>query len=1007
MRAKFLLLLGFGLPLSFGPAAQAQQRPAAKAPAGKTATTSATGTRLVEKVTPQAGQLVIPYEKYVLPNGLTLVVHEDHSDPVAHVDVTYHVGSARETIGKSGFAHFFEHMMFQGSDHVADEEHFKLVSAAGGTLNGTTDRDRTNYFETVPNNQLETAMWLEADRMGFLLDAVTQQKFEVQRSTVKNERGQNVDNSPYGRSWELALEAMYPYGHSYNWPVIGYIEDLNRSDVNDLKNFFLRWYGPNNATLTVAGDVKTADVVKMAEKYFGPIQRGPEVGRMQPTPIALGQDRRVGYEDSNISQPMLQLQFPSVPRFHPDEMALDALAEILGRDQNSLLYKNLVKTQKAAQVFAYNGCYELGGEFTLGVMNFAGTDLDQAEALVRQTLAEFEQRGVTDADVARFRARREADNINSLASVSSKASRLAEYQYLTGKTNLLPQEMKQLQSLTKADVQRAYDKYLKGKPAVVLSVAPTGKPELMAGKPDFTLDKSGFKAPKDEYAGLKYNKAKDNFDRGQHPKSGANPVVKVPALWRADQANGLRVMGTRNTELPSTNLLLTIRGGHRLLQTQPQKAGLAEMTAKMLSESTEKYTSEEMAAELTRLGSRVIIYAGDNDTKVYVQSLTKNLDQTLALVDQSLLHPRFDPADFDRVKKQQLDMVKDFVNQPSVVADLAFNRLVYGPDNIAGVAVAGSPGTVANLTLDDVKQFYRQNFAPNVSHLVVVSDADQATITPKLAFLQQWQRKDVTMPKDVAAPKAAKTKLYFVSKDNAPQSEIRVGYLGMPFDATGDFYRAGLANYLLGGAFNSRINLNLREDKGYTYGAWSYFQGTHYQAPFTAQAGVRADASAASVKEFMKELENYRKEGISEDELQFMKASIGQRDALKYETGQQKASFLARLLEYDLKPDYVDQQTQILQQIKREEVQALAQKYLAPDNMQIVTVGDKKYLPELKQLGYEVVEIDMDGNPVAAAPLTTEAPAMTPVVPATSDKKTKVKMKEDGKKSKKKSDEGK
>src|ERR1044072_6461434 len=233
--------------------------------------------KLVEKVTRKGNEIVIPYEKYVLPNGLTLIVHEDHSDPVIHVDVTYHVGSAREEIGKSGFAHFFEHMMFQGSDNVKDEQHFKIVSDAGGTLNGSTNRDRTNYYETVPSNQLEKMIWLEADRMGWLLDAVTQKKFEIQRSTVKNERGQNYDNRPYGLAGETASRNLYPYGHPYSWLTIGYIEDLNRSDVNDLKNFFLRWYGPNNATLTVGGDVVTRDIVKMVEKYFGGIPSGPTV----------------------------------------------------------------------------------------------------------------------------------------------------------------------------------------------------------------------------------------------------------------------------------------------------------------------------------------------------------------------------------------------------------------------------------------------------------------------------------------------------------------------------------------------------------------------------------------------------------------------------------------------------------------------------------------------------------------------------------------------------------
>src|ERR671921_2980263 len=266
--------------------------------------------KLVEKVVKKGDELVIPFEKYILPNGLTLIVHEDHSDPVVHVDVTYHVGSAREEIGKSGFAHFFEHMMFQGSDNVADEQHFKIFTQAGGTLNGTTNRDRTNYFETVPANQLEKALWLEADRMGLLLDAVTQKKFEIQRSTVKNERGQNYDNRPYGLVGEFTSKNLYPYGHPYSWMTIGYLEDLNRSDVNDLKNFFLRWYGPNNAVLTIGGDVKPAEVVKLVEKYFGSIPKGPEVKPSVVPSVTLTGNRYVSYVDNYARLPLLAIAYP-------------------------------------------------------------------------------------------------------------------------------------------------------------------------------------------------------------------------------------------------------------------------------------------------------------------------------------------------------------------------------------------------------------------------------------------------------------------------------------------------------------------------------------------------------------------------------------------------------------------------------------------------------------------------------------------------------------------------
>ncbi|WP_240731545.1 M16 family metallopeptidase [Hymenobacter radiodurans] len=1000
MTPKSFWLLGLGLTLAMNPVV-AQQTPAPKkttkpAPAPG-------GTKLVEKVTRKGTELVIPYEKYLLPNGLTLLVHEDHSDPLVHVDVTYHVGSGREEIGKSGFAHFFEHMMFQGSDNVADEQHFKTVTSSGGTLNGTTNRDRTNYFETVPNNQLETALWLEADRMGFLLDAVTQQKFEVQRSTVKNERGQRVDNQPYGRARETIYQALYPYGHPYSWDVIGYLEDLDRSDVNDLKNFFLRWYGPNNATITVGGDVKPADVVKLVEKYFGSIGRGPAVENMKLPAPKLTADRYVSYQD-NVRFPMLQMVFPTVPQYHPDEVALDALAEIMGRGKNSLLYKNLVKSQKAVQASVSNRSSELAGEFGITALSFPGKGLDSMEVLVRQTLAEFEKTGVTDEQVQRFKSSSEADRINSLASVSGKVSQLAAYQTYTGNPNRLPEELKQLRALTKADVVRVYNQYIKGKKAVVLSVVPKTAPNLLAKADNYTISKEGYKAPADIYKGLTYVKAKDTFDRSQQPKGGANPVVQVPAVWQEQFKNGLRVMGTRNTEIPSVTMLLTIRGGHRLEQADRTKAGIASLTAAMLNEGSQKYTGEEFSAALDRLGSTVQVSAGADNTTVYVQSLTKNLDQTMALVEERLMRPRFDAADFARIKKQTLENIANQNTQPVVIADKTYSRLLYGADDIMSIPTSGTQNSVQNITLEDVKQFYAKNYAPNISHLVAVGDVDQKVLMPKLSFLENWSRKEVALPAMTVAAKPDKTKLYFVNKDGAAQSEIRIGYLALPYDATGDYYKAYLSNYILGGAFNSRINLNLREDKGYTYGARSGYSGSRYAGPFTAAAGVRADATAASVKEFVKEIEDYRKTGITDEELAFLKSSVGQSDARLYETGQQKAAFLGRLLEYDLTPDYLKKQTEILQNFTKEDVKASAEKYLPLESMVLVVTGDKQQLPELQKLGYEVIELDLDGNPVKAdmsASYNVVAPAAAaPEAAPATDKKAKRKMKEDGKKMK-------
>ena len=316
---------------------------------------STEGYQLVEEKNKEGDEITIPFKKFKLDNGLTVVVHEDHSDPIVYTDVTYHVGSAREEIGRSGFAHFFEHMMFQGSDHVADEEHFKTVTEAGGTLNGSTNSDRTNYFETVPKNQLEIAMWLEADRMGWLLNAVTQEKFEIQRSTVKNERGQNYDNRPYGMLGEVNSQALYPHGHPYSWPTIGYLDELDAASLKDLKDFFLRWYGPNNATLTIAGDVNTDEVMALAVKYFGPIQRGPEVTKMEVEPVKLAEDRYISHEDK-IRFPLLRLTFPTVGNRHPDEAPLDVLSNIYGGNKSSIFYQTFDKQQKALQSNAGHPC---------------------------------------------------------------------------------------------------------------------------------------------------------------------------------------------------------------------------------------------------------------------------------------------------------------------------------------------------------------------------------------------------------------------------------------------------------------------------------------------------------------------------------------------------------------------------------------------------------------------------------------------------------------------------
>ncbi len=924
-------------------------------------------TRLVEKVTKQGTELVIPYEKYLLPNGLTLVVHEDHSDPVVHVDVTYHVGSAREEIGKSGFAHFFEHMMFQGSDNVADEQHFKIVSDAGGTLNGSTNRDRTNYYETVPSNQLEKMLWLEADRMGFLLDAVTQKKFEIQRSTVKNERGQNYDNRPYGLAGETSSRNLYPYGHPYSWLTIGYVEDLNRVNVDDLKNFFLRWYGPNNATVTIGGDVKPADVVKLVEKYFGSIPRGPEVKPVTVPAAVLTADRYVSYTDNYAKLPLFTVVYPTVPNYHPDMGALACLGQVLGQGKNSILYQQLVKKQYALQASAFSQLSELAGEMSFQLVPSPGKSLAKMDSLFRDALDSFEARGITEDDIAKFKGGIEAQQINGLQSVSGKVSQLAAFQTFAGNPNKIADLIKMYQSVTREDVMRVYNQYIKGKFAVRLSVLPKGQENLIAAADNYKIDSTQYQAPDYGYTGLKYEKAKDNFDRKKTPGNGANPVVKVPAVWKKDLPYGVKMIGTETTEIPTVTLTITIPGGHILQAADTSKTGLASMFSSMMNEDTKNYTAEQMAVELQKLGSNVSVGSSFDGITFSVQTLKKNIDKTLELLQERMFNPKFTEAAFSRIQKQRLQGFKQAKADPASVADLVFAKLNYGPHSILSMSEDGTEHTISNLKLKDVEDYYNNYMTSQGVKVVVVGDIKQQEILPKLTFLSKLPNKKINLPVvKGAASDVAKTKVFVVDIPKAAQSQFRVGYAtGLKYDATGEYNKARLMNYTLGGDFNSRLNLNLREDKGWTYGARSSFTGDEYTGDFEFSSGIRADATDSALVEVMKELKNYRENGITEAELKFMKNSLGQRDALSYETGFQKAGFIRRILDFGLPVNYTEQQNTILAKLTKKQIDETARKMLNPDKMNILLVGDKaKIMEGIKKLGYEVVELDADGKTI-------------------------------------------
>jgi zinc protease len=919
--------------------------------------------KLVETVTKKTGEIVIPYQKYILPNGLTLLLTEDHSDPLVHVDITYHVGSAREEIGKSGFAHFFEHMMFQGSDNVADEQHFKIISGSGGTLNGSTNLDRTNYFETVPANQLEKMLWLESDRMGFLLDAVTQKKFEIQRSTVKNERGQNYDNRPYGLTGEFTSKNLYPYGHPYSWLTIGYIEDLNRVNVQDLKNFFLRWYSPNNATLTIGGDIKPAEVLKMVDKYFGNIPSGPRVTKTILAPAVIEKDRYASYTDNYAKLPLMTKTFVTVPNYDQDMAALACLAQVLGQGKNSVLYQQLVKTQKALNANASSRLNELSGEFSFQVTPYPGKSPAAMDSLLTAALASFEQKGVTDEDIAKFKGGIESQFINGLQSVSGKVSQLAAFQTYTGNPDMIGKQLAMYRAVTKENVMNAYNKYIKGKHSLTVSVLVKGQ-DLLPVQPDnYTPDQSNYVKPDYGYDGLKYTKAKDNFDRKMQPAPGTNPVVKVPAFKRSVLPNGIKVISAETNELPVVNISVRIPGGQLAETNIPVKSGVASLTAAMLNEDTKNYTAEQMAVALQKLGSSINVSSSFDGTIYNVSSLKKNLAATLILLEERMFSPNFTQQSFSRIQKQTLEGFKQLKSQPAAIANNIFDKINYG-NAILGMSGNGTETTVKNLTLADVQNFYQENLTSQGTRVVIVGDVKENDVLPKLSFLNNLPNKKTVFPKPAKGVAVDKTVIYIVDVPKAAQTEFRVGMpTDLMYDATGEYYKTGLLNYSLGGDFNSRLNINLREDKGWTYGARSSFSGNEYAGDYTFSSGIRADATDSALVEIIKEIKNYAANGLRPEELSFLKQAIGQRDALAYETGNQKAGFVGRILQYDLPADFAEKQNNILKNINKAELDALAKKWFNTDKMNILLVGDKaKILPGLQTMGYEIVELDTDGN---------------------------------------------
>ena len=901
--------------------------------------------------------------EFRLKNGLRVILHEDHSTPIVGVNLWYHVGSKNEVPGKTGFAHLFEHMMFQGSKNY-DDDFFKPIQEAGGTLNGSTNPDRTNYFEIVPSNFLELALFMEADRMGGLLDVINETKLANQRDVVKNEKRQNYDNRPYGLIGAKINETLYPANHPYHWLTIGSLEDLTAASMEDVKDFFRRYYTPRNASLAIAGDFNPAEARRLVEKHFGKIASGPPVTRPTVAQPVLTESKEIVMQD-RVAFPRLYLVWPTKPAYDKDEAATDTLANILGGGKSSRLYKTLVYDRQIAQdVSSNNAALEIAGRFQITATARPGKTLEELESAINTEIEKIKKDGPTQDEVDRSYNATEAAFIFGIQTVQGKNDQLNQYATYVGKPSYFQQDLDRYRRVTPADVKRVANTYLINH-RLKASVVPRGRERDTSAAPPAET------APPPTASSAPAQGAKRSTDESRKwklPTPKADPRLTLPQVQRHQLSNGLEVVVVEHHELPVVTMNLVVKSGSA---ADPQnRAGLASLTADLLDEGTKKRNSLEISNALTDIGARLGTSADWDSNSTSITTLTRHLDRALDIYADVITNPALDDDELKRARARRLSIVKQQRDDASAIASVVYASILYGRNHPYGHPAIGDEDSLKEIKAADVRRFYETFYRPNNATLIVVGDVKSATLLPQLerAF-GGWQRADVPTIEIRNAQARAQAGLYIVDRPGSAQSVINIGQVGVA-RSTPDYFPLLVLNTMLGGQFVSRVNLNLREDKGYTYGARTSFDYRRGPGPFAASAGVFTKVTKESVAEFLKELRGVRGEiPITQKELEFAKQAIIRGYPRGFETPGQIANRLGDVVLYGLPDDYFNNYIQRVRAVTLSDVQRVANRYLDPSKMAILVVGDRKLIePGLRSLdavGTTITFVDMEGKPVA------------------------------------------
>jgi zinc protease len=901
-------------------------------------------------------QVTLSYEKYTLPNGLEVILHEDHRLPLVAVNTWYHVGPANEVAGRTGFAHLFEHMMFQSSGHVGEDQYWKFMEAAGASfINGTTDFDRTNYMEDVPANQLETALWLESDRMGYLLDTLDGPSLANQQDVVRNERRQSIENAPYQIVEEEMWHMLFPKGHPYYAWVIGSHEDVQAAKLEDVKSFFRSYYAPNNASLVIAGDIDKAKVKALVEKYYGSIPRGEPVPVITATTPPITAERRATVTDK-ITLPRVYMAWLTPTILTPGDAQAGVAADILGGGKASRLYKSLVYTKRICQdVSVQQQSYALASVFQISATVKPGHTPDEVEKAINDELASFIQTGPTADEVAATQNSIYSGVVTSLENLggfSGVADRMNQYNQHVKDPGYLTKDLARFEAVTPEAVKQFAAQSLKNDARVVVYAVP--------GDKKLPPDPPAPPAPAKSQAKIE---SKEPW-RNTPPAAGAEIQAKLPSPKKLALPNGLTVYVVESHRLPVVSANLVLRSGSAADPTD--LPGLAGYTAAMLDEGTTKRDALALADQTHALGATLVTGSQPDGSSAGVRSLKQNAAAAIDILSDIALRPSFPDQEIERIRNDRLTTLMQQRDQPWPTGIRVMNACLFGPTHPYGHTQIGTQASIEKTKRDDLLKFYQSTYSPKNAALILVGDLTESE-AKKLATdaFGSWKGTATA----AAVPPTGTTvnsRIVIVDKPGSVQTVVLAGQLGVK-RSDPDYEKLDLMNTVLGGLFSSRINLNLREDKGYSYGAFSFVGQNRGVGNFLAGASVRGDVTGPSVTEVLKEVTKIRDGGVTADELRMAKESTTRSLPANFETTFSTAGTLAGIYMYDLPLDYYQTLPSRLASITTDDVAAVAKKHLTPERMVVVTVGDRsKIEPQLVKLNLgSMAYRDADGKEIS------------------------------------------